>query len=53
LKHKPKEQHNPFDDILFWLQLASMDFIFSFEEVINTELNTSISENQSPERQEC
>jgi hypothetical protein len=26
MKHSPEEPCNPFDSILFWLQLAAMDF---------------------------
>jgi hypothetical protein len=51
LKYKSEEQYNPFDDIFFWLQLASMDFTFGIEENINTEVDTSISEDQPPARQ--
>jgi hypothetical protein len=43
LKHKQDEQYNPFDDILFWLQLASIDFTFGFDGIMNTELDTSIN----------
>jgi hypothetical protein len=28
INHKQKEPGNPFDDILFWLKLASIDFSF-------------------------
>jgi hypothetical protein len=52
LKQKPEEQYNPFDNIFFWLQLASIDFTFGLEENMNAELDTSLSKNQSPERKE-
>jgi hypothetical protein len=47
MKHNSEEQYNPFDDILFWLQLACTDFYFGFDEVTNKELDTPVSENQS------
>jgi hypothetical protein len=37
LKHKINEQHNPFDDIFFGLQLACMDFSGFFEEISEEE----------------
>lgn len=52
MKHKPEEQYNPFDDISFWLQLASMDFTFGLEENMDRKIDASISKDQPPERQE-
>jgi hypothetical protein len=46
LRHKSNEQYNPFDDFLFWLQLASMDFTFGFDGTMNTELDIPIPENK-------
>jgi hypothetical protein len=47
MKRKSDEQYNPFDDIIFWLQLASsIDFTFDFDESMNTVLDTPASKNQ-------
>ncbi|GHV24784.1 hypothetical protein AGMMS4952_01040 [Spirochaetia bacterium] len=32
---KNKEHYNPFDTVLFWLDLASVDFGFTFYESLN------------------
>ncbi|GHU63050.1 hypothetical protein FACS189445_6280 [Spirochaetia bacterium] len=46
---KSKEQYNPFDTFLFWLDLVSVDYGFTFYESLKDGMITSTPEEKHKE----
>jgi hypothetical protein len=39
--YKDKRYYNPFDDVLFWLDLSSIDFSFDLNEIPQNGIHTN------------